>query len=149
MQVQDGLAGLLAEMEGIAGLSWIRLLYAYPNHVTPELVAAMVETPSVCHYLDVPLQHGDPDRPLVTVSARQALSELIRPPYFPLTFDTYPIPVQVAPPCDLSREEFTRADENRVGWGHGMSSCNLTAVVTPVSSAQHTSLVSSIAHNID
>ena len=49
---------LAAEVDGLV---WQRLLYAYPNHVTPGLVAAMVATPSVCHYLDVPLQHGDPD----------------------------------------------------------------------------------------
>lgn len=42
-------------------LDWLRLLYAYPQHVTPELIAAMAELPAVCHYLDLPLQHGHPD----------------------------------------------------------------------------------------
>jgi ribosomal protein S12 methylthiotransferase len=56
------LAALVRRLDAeVKGLAWQRLLYAYPNHVTPELVAAMAETPSVCHYLDVPLQHGDPD----------------------------------------------------------------------------------------
>lgn len=43
---------------GRTGVAWVRLLYAYPAHVTPELVAAMAETPNVCHYLDMPLQHA-------------------------------------------------------------------------------------------
>ncbi len=43
---------------GRTGVAWVRLLYAYPAHVTPELVAAMAEAPNVCHYLDMPLQHA-------------------------------------------------------------------------------------------
>ncbi|MEW6045818.1 MAG: 30S ribosomal protein S12 methylthiotransferase RimO [Bacillota bacterium] len=43
---------------GRTGVRWIRLLYAYPAHVTPELMDAMAETPGVCHYLDIPLQHA-------------------------------------------------------------------------------------------
>jgi len=56
------LAALLRRLHAeVDGLAWQRLLYAYPNHLTPELVATMAATPSVCHYLDVPLQHGSPD----------------------------------------------------------------------------------------
>ena len=40
------------------GVRWVRLLYAYPAHVTPELIDAMAELPSVCPYLDMPLQHA-------------------------------------------------------------------------------------------
>lgn len=41
-------------------LLWIRILYAYPQHITRRLIACMAETPQVCHYLDIPLQHGAP-----------------------------------------------------------------------------------------
>ncbi|RLT40513.1 MAG: MiaB/RimO family radical SAM methylthiotransferase, partial [Chloroflexi bacterium] len=41
-------------------LRWIRLMYAYPGHVTDELVEVMASQPKVVPYLDMPLQHGDP-----------------------------------------------------------------------------------------
>ncbi len=42
-------------------LDWLRILYAYPQHVSEELIHAMAELDPVCHYLDIPLQHGHPD----------------------------------------------------------------------------------------
>jgi ribosomal protein S12 methylthiotransferase len=41
-------------------LRWVRLMYAYPGHVTDELVAAMAGQSKIVPYLDMPLQHGDP-----------------------------------------------------------------------------------------
>ncbi len=40
-------------------MKWLRLMYAYPGHVTPRLVKVMATYPQIVHYLDVPLQHGD------------------------------------------------------------------------------------------
>jgi ribosomal protein S12 methylthiotransferase len=37
---------------------WVRLLYAYPVGVDDELLSGIVELPTVCDYLDVPLQHS-------------------------------------------------------------------------------------------
>jgi ribosomal protein S12 methylthiotransferase len=42
-------------------LQWLRLMYAYPQHVTPCLIKVMARHPQVCHYLDMPLQHGHPE----------------------------------------------------------------------------------------
>jgi len=42
-------------------LPWIRLLYAYPGHVSPELIQAIAEEPQILPYLDIPLQHAHPD----------------------------------------------------------------------------------------
>ncbi len=57
-----GLAHLLRTLEReVPELPWIRLLYAYPQHIDDELIDAMAELPQVCHYLDLPLQHGHPD----------------------------------------------------------------------------------------
>lgn len=54
-----GLPGLLRALsEAVGPETWLRLMYAYPSRVTPELVEAMATTPNVVHYLDVPLQHG-------------------------------------------------------------------------------------------
>ena len=36
---------------------WIRLLYAYPIGVDEELVHQIVDSPVICNYLDLPLQH--------------------------------------------------------------------------------------------
>lgn len=42
-------------------LHWLRLMYAYPGHVSPRLIEVMAGDPRVCHYLDLPLQHAHPD----------------------------------------------------------------------------------------
>jgi len=44
-----------------------------------------------------PVHIYPPDRPLVQVSGEAALNELIRPPYFPLTLQRYPLPVAITP----------------------------------------------------
>jgi ribosomal protein S12 methylthiotransferase len=43
------------------GLHWLRLMYAYPGHVSQRLIDVMVNDTRVCHYLDLPLQHAHPD----------------------------------------------------------------------------------------
>jgi ribosomal protein S12 methylthiotransferase len=52
-------AALLRSLDEVDGLRWIRVLYAYPNRVTPEFVAALAEGRRIARYLDVPLQHAD------------------------------------------------------------------------------------------
>ncbi len=41
-------------------LAWVRLMYAYPGHVTEELIEVMARERKIVPYLDMPLQHGDP-----------------------------------------------------------------------------------------
>jgi ribosomal protein S12 methylthiotransferase len=41
-------------------LRWIRLMYAYPGHVSEELIEVMASQEKIVPYLDMPLQHGDP-----------------------------------------------------------------------------------------
>lgn len=39
----------------------LRIMYAYPHRVTPQLAELMASTPRIFHYLDIPLQHiADP-----------------------------------------------------------------------------------------
>ncbi|MBL8068660.1 MAG: 30S ribosomal protein S12 methylthiotransferase RimO [Armatimonadetes bacterium] len=52
---------LLAELNQVDGLEWIRILYFYPNRLTDEVIQAMAELNKVCHYIDIPLQHAHPD----------------------------------------------------------------------------------------
>lgn len=49
---------LLEKLSAIPELRWIRLLYCYPEEITPELVEVMKTNPKVCHYLDIPIQHA-------------------------------------------------------------------------------------------
>jgi len=53
------LSDLLRKLAGVDGISWIRLLYTYPAHLTEELLWAMAEEEKICSYLDIPLQHCD------------------------------------------------------------------------------------------
>lgn len=41
-------------------LRWVRLMYAYPGHVSDELIEVMASQEKIVPYLDMPLQHGDP-----------------------------------------------------------------------------------------
>lgn len=54
----EGLADVVRAVSGVEGLRWLRLMYAQPDGVTDELLAAMAENPNVCRYLDMPLQHA-------------------------------------------------------------------------------------------
>ncbi|NMC74062.1 MAG: 30S ribosomal protein S12 methylthiotransferase RimO, partial [Geobacteraceae bacterium] len=52
---------LLARLVEIEDLSWIRLLYAYPDGITDTLIRIIKEERKICNYLDIPLQHiSDP-----------------------------------------------------------------------------------------
>ena len=37
---------------------WLRIMYAYPGHVTQRLAETMARLPNVAHYIDIPLQHA-------------------------------------------------------------------------------------------
>jgi len=50
---------LMRKIAKKSGGSWIRLMYAYPEHITQELVDAMAELPQVCKYIDMPIQHSE------------------------------------------------------------------------------------------
>lgn len=54
---KNGISELLSGLNAIDGIEWIRLLYAYPERVTDEFIAAMVENSKVVPYLDLPIQH--------------------------------------------------------------------------------------------
>jgi ribosomal protein S12 methylthiotransferase len=52
------LARLLKEIVKVTkNIEWIRLLYAFPAHVTQELVDVIAEEDKICKYIDMPLQH--------------------------------------------------------------------------------------------
>ncbi len=53
------LAELLRAL-GEVDIPWIRVHYAYPTGLTPEVLAAYRDVPNVLPYLDLPLQHSHP-----------------------------------------------------------------------------------------
>jgi len=53
------LVDLLYELEKIAGIHWIRLMYVYPEGVTKDLMQFLSESAKICNYLDMPMQHAD------------------------------------------------------------------------------------------
>lgn len=55
---KKSLPELLEELSAIEDLKWIRILYCYPEEITTELMDAIARLPKVCHYLDIPIQHG-------------------------------------------------------------------------------------------
>ena len=52
------LPDLLKELAKIEGIRWIRLLYCYPEEITPELISVMRDEPKILHYIDMPIQHA-------------------------------------------------------------------------------------------
>ena len=55
---------LLAELLralGAVEIPWIRVHYAYPTGLTPEVLTAFRDTANVLPYLDLPLQHSHPE----------------------------------------------------------------------------------------
>ena len=52
---------LLRELVTIEKLKWLRLLYAYPDGISNELLEIMANEEKICSYLDIPLQHVDDD----------------------------------------------------------------------------------------
>jgi ribosomal protein S12 methylthiotransferase len=48
---------LLTRLCAIDGIEWIRILYAYPDRITPELLAVMAKEEKIVNYLDLPIQH--------------------------------------------------------------------------------------------
>ena len=58
------------------GFRWIRLMYCYPDKVTPELCRVMAEHRNICRYIDLPIQHYSDN--VLTAMNRHGGSEAIR-----------------------------------------------------------------------
>jgi ribosomal protein S12 methylthiotransferase len=49
---------LIEALDGIKGIEWIRLMYAYPSRITRELAALFSRGGKLIPYLDLPIQHA-------------------------------------------------------------------------------------------
>jgi ribosomal protein S12 methylthiotransferase len=80
---RDALPGLVRSiLDATPDLRWLRLMYAYPGHISPRLIEVMGSDPRLCHYLDLPLQHAHPDvlrrmkRPANVERTRRLIADL-------------------------------------------------------------------------
>lgn len=67
---------LLEALCKISGISWIRVLYCYPEEIYEELIQTMKREEKICHYLDLPIQHAD-DEILKRMGRRTSRAELV------------------------------------------------------------------------
>ena len=60
---RDALPALLESLvEAVPQVPWIRIMYAYPQHIGARLIETMsAYRPQIVPYLDLPLQHAHPD----------------------------------------------------------------------------------------
>jgi ribosomal protein S12 methylthiotransferase len=57
--LRDALPELLERLTAeVPEVPWLRVMYAYPGHVTKRLAETMARLPNVARYIDIPLQHG-------------------------------------------------------------------------------------------
>ena len=49
---------LMEQLAAVEGIEWLRLHYAFPSGFPLEILDVMRETPNICKYLDIPLQHA-------------------------------------------------------------------------------------------
>ncbi len=76
----DALAKLIRALGEIEDLEWIRVMYAYPTHISDEFLKAIAEAPKAVKYLDMPLQHGSRNvlKLMKRGGTRESLEKLIR-----------------------------------------------------------------------
>jgi ribosomal protein S12 methylthiotransferase len=51
------LARLVRALTENTDIPWIRLLYCYPDKITDELIAELLDNPRLVKYMDIPVQH--------------------------------------------------------------------------------------------
>jgi ribosomal protein S12 methylthiotransferase len=55
------LEDLVERLVQVRGISWIRILYSHPERITDRLLELMEPPSPLCPYLDIPIQHVDPE----------------------------------------------------------------------------------------
>ncbi|MFN5223123.1 MAG: 30S ribosomal protein S12 methylthiotransferase RimO [Bacteroidota bacterium] len=52
------LAELMVRLSKVDGIEWIKLHYAFPTGFPMDVLDVMRDTPNICKYIDIPLQHA-------------------------------------------------------------------------------------------
>lgn len=82
-QPKTSLVDVLRAIDRIKCDFWVRVLYTYPSEITEDFLAWMLTSKHAVRYLDVPLQHTDPDvlarmNRAGSIDAVQSAAELLR-----------------------------------------------------------------------
>jgi len=56
-EAKDSPTELLRQLSQVDGISWVRMLYLYPDGITPEMIDLIKKSPKLVKYFDMPLQH--------------------------------------------------------------------------------------------
>jgi len=74
------LPSLMRKIAEIPGVEWLRVLYCYPDETTDELLDLMADTPNICPYLDIPIQHINSDilRRMHRLGSREDILRCVR-----------------------------------------------------------------------
>jgi ribosomal protein S12 methylthiotransferase len=80
---RDGLTVLIeALLKAVPNVPWIRLMYTFPGYISEHLIQLMISEPQILPYLDLPLQHADPNilksmrRPSDILAVRETLAQI-------------------------------------------------------------------------
>jgi ribosomal protein S12 methylthiotransferase len=75
----DALAKLIRALGEIKDLTWVRVMYAYPTHISDSFLEAIAETKNAVKYLDMPLQHASRNvlKAMKRGGTRESLERLI------------------------------------------------------------------------
>ena len=71
---------LIRALGEIEEIEWVRVMYAYPTHISDAFLAAIAETPKAVKYLDMPLQHASRNvlKLMKRGGTRESLEKLIK-----------------------------------------------------------------------
>ena len=71
---------LLREIEKIDGLQRIRFMTSHPKDLSEELIQVMKEEKKICHYLDMPIQHGTDEilKRMARRTNKQELKDIVK-----------------------------------------------------------------------
>lgn len=56
---QNKLVALLDELVKLEGIEWIRMLYLYPDKITPQLIDTIASQDKLIPYIEMPIQHSE------------------------------------------------------------------------------------------
>ena len=74
------LSSLLKTVAAVKGVEWLRVLYAYPENITDDLLETIADTPNICNYIDMPIQHFSDNvlKAMNRKSSRASVNALIK-----------------------------------------------------------------------
>ncbi|MHB1041938.1 MAG: 30S ribosomal protein S12 methylthiotransferase RimO [Eubacteriales bacterium] len=74
---RPALADLLVKLARLEGVTWLRVMYAYPSLVTDRLIESIASEKKICRYLDLPIQHAS-DRILSKMNRRERRKDILK-----------------------------------------------------------------------